>query len=92
MSLILNQLATGPQHHGELGRSVAGASQKMLTQTLRALERDGLVARASGDRRVEYRLTALGESLIPVMAAVTRWAEGHIGDIDAARASFDSHV
>lgn len=85
-------LAGGPCRHGELARALAGATQKMLTQTLRTLERDGLVARtATGGAvpRVEYRLTTLGESLLPVMAVVTRWAEEHIGDIDAARATYD---
>ena len=93
VSLILKELAHRPLRHGELSRVVAGASQKMLTQTLRALEHDGLVARtvtASTTTRVEYRLTPLGESLIPVLAAVTAWAEGHIDEIDAARATYRS--
>jgi DNA-binding HxlR family transcriptional regulator len=65
----------------------------MLTQTLRGLQRDGLVARSvtgSVPPRVEYRLTPLGQSLLPVMAVVTEWAERHMGDIDAARAAYDS--
>jgi len=95
VSLILNQLSGGPRRHGELARAVAGASQKMLTQTLRGLERDGLVARSESGtaaRRVEYRLTALGESLMPVMTAVTVWAERHIDEVDAARSAFDAAV
>ncbi|MFG2044547.1 winged helix-turn-helix transcriptional regulator [Dactylosporangium sp. NPDC048998] len=59
----------------------------------RGLERDGLVTRSvtgSVPPRVEYRLTPLGESLLPVMAVVTEWAERHIGDIDAARTAYDS--
>ena len=67
----------------------------MLTQTLRGLERDGLVARSESGtaaRRVEYRLTALGESLMPVMTAVTVWAERHIDEVDAARSAFDAAV
>ncbi|MEV6925667.1 helix-turn-helix domain-containing protein [Dactylosporangium sp. NPDC051485] len=93
VSLILKELADGPRRHGELSRMVAGATQKMLTQTLRGLERDGLVTRSvtgSVPPRVEYRLTPLGESLLPAMAAVTAWAERHIGDIDAARTAYDS--
>ncbi|MEV8515142.1 helix-turn-helix domain-containing protein [Dactylosporangium sp. NPDC051484] len=93
VSLILKELAHGPRRHGELARAVAGASQKMLTQTLRGLQRDGLVARsatASVPSGVEYRLTPLGESLLPVMAVVTQWAQRHIGDIDAARTAYDS--
>ncbi|GAA5179585.1 helix-turn-helix domain-containing protein [Rugosimonospora acidiphila] len=93
VSLILKELADGPRRHGELARAVAGATQKMLTQTLQALQRDGLVARSVIDSippRVEYRLTPLGETLLPVMAMVTEWAERHIGDIDTARATYDS--
>ncbi|MCW6007017.1 helix-turn-helix transcriptional regulator [Micromonospora sp. CPCC 205371] len=92
VSLILKDLASGPRRHGELARSVAGATQKMLTQTLRTLQRDGLVARSattSVPPSVHYRLTPLGESLLPVLAAVTEWAELHIGDIEAARAAYD---
>lgn len=95
VSLILKELARGPRRHGELARAVAGATQKMFTQTLRGLQRDGLVARsatASVPPRVEYRLTPLGESLLPVIAVVTQWAERHIGDIDAARAAYDGAV
>ncbi|MEV5693925.1 winged helix-turn-helix transcriptional regulator [Micromonospora globbae] len=93
VSLILKELACGPRRHGELARAVAGATQKMLTQTLRGLERDGLVARSvtgSVPPRVEYRLTPLGASLLPVLAVVTEWSERHIGDIDAARAAYDA--
>lgn len=93
VSLILKVLADGACRHGELARAVAGATQKMLTQTLRALQRDGLVARSVTDSmppRVEYQLTPLGESLLPVMALVTQWAERHIDDIDTARVTYDS--
>lgn len=93
VSLILKELADGARRHGELARVVAGATQKMLTQTLRSLQRDGLVARSVTDSmppRVEYQLTPLGESLLPVMALVTQWAERHIDDIDSARLTYDS--
>ncbi|WP_432993671.1 winged helix-turn-helix transcriptional regulator [Dactylosporangium sp. CA-233914] len=76
-----------------LARAIAGATQKMLTQTLRTLQRDGLVARSATDSvppRVEYQLTPLGESLLPVVDMVTEWAQRHIGDIDTARAAYDS--
>lgn len=66
MSLILTALTAGPKRHSELRRDIGGASQKMLTQTLRGLERDGLVARtvtASVPVRVDYELTALGHDL-----------------------------
>jgi len=91
VSLVLKELAAGPRHRGDLARAVAGATPKVLTQTLRTLERDGLVARTVEETvppRVEYRLTPLGESLLPVMATVTAWAERHIGAVDAARAAY----
>ncbi|GGY26374.1 winged helix-turn-helix transcriptional regulator [Streptomyces omiyaensis] len=93
VTLVLNALADGPCRHAELGRKVAGVSQKMLTQTLRALERDGLVTRTvtpSVPVRVDYGLTPLGESLLPVVAAVKEWADGHIGEVEAARAAYDA--
>jgi DNA-binding HxlR family transcriptional regulator len=64
--------------HGDLLERIGGISKKMLTQTLRNLERDGLVVRevfAEVPPRVEYRLTKLGESLIPALVDLARWAE-----------------
>ncbi|RCV49314.1 winged helix-turn-helix transcriptional regulator [Marinitenerispora sediminis] len=90
VALLLTRLADGPRRHGDLRRSVPGVSQKMLTQTLRGLERDGLVRRsvtAGVPARVDYALTPLGESLLPVLAAVSAWADRHMADIDAARAA-----
>jgi DNA-binding HxlR family transcriptional regulator len=90
--LLLNALADGPRRYAELRRIVAGVSEKMLTQTLRSLERDGLVTRtvtASVPARVDYALTDLGMSLLPVMRALKAWAEAHIAEIDAARADYD---
>ncbi|MCM2417693.1 helix-turn-helix domain-containing protein [Streptomyces sp. RKAG293] len=95
VSLLLSALADGPMRYGDLARRVAGVSQKMLTQTLRALERDGLVTRAVTPTvpiRVDYELTPLGESLLPVMRAVKDWAEQHIEAVDAARESYDSRT
>lgn len=92
VSLLLNALADGPRRYSDLSRTVAGVSQKMLTQTLRTLERDGLVSRAvtpSVPMRVDYALTALGESLLPVMRAVKDWAETHIEQVTAAREAYD---
>jgi len=91
-TLLLVALAEHPQRYSQLARTVAGVSQKMLTQTLRSLERDGLVSRqvtASVPVRVDYELTELGRSLLPVMRAVKDWAEVHMGDVHAARAQFD---
>lgn len=91
--LVFKVLGAGPRRHGELARTIAGASQKMLTQTLRGLERDGLVSRsvtASVPARVDYTLTPLGRSLLPVLDALTRWADEHVPDITAARLAYDA--
>ena len=64
----------------------------MLTQTLRTLERDGLISRtvtAGVPARVDYQLTSLGKSLMPAVGAVKAWAEAHIGEIEASRAAYD---
>jgi DNA-binding HxlR family transcriptional regulator len=87
-ALIVGVLAERPHRFGELRRRVDGISQKMLTQTLRSLERDGLVSRsafATVPVTVEYALTPLGETLVPVLAAIRDWAEDHIADVLAAR-------
>jgi DNA-binding HxlR family transcriptional regulator len=92
LTLVVSALADGPLRHSELARIVAGASQKMLTQTLRKLERDGLVARtvtASVPPRVDYELTALGHDLLPVQRAIKAWAEAHIDAIHSARVRYD---
>jgi DNA-binding HxlR family transcriptional regulator len=92
VTLLLNALANGPHRYAELRRIIAGVSEKMLTQTLRTLERDGLLTRtvtASVPARVDYALTDLGASLLPVTRALKAWAEAHISEIDAARVSYD---
>ncbi|MGI5153845.1 winged helix-turn-helix transcriptional regulator [Microbispora sp. CA-102843] len=64
----------------------------MLTQTLRRMERDGLVSRTitpSVPVRVDYRLTRLGEDLMPLLEAIKRWAEVHMEDVEAAREAYD---
>lgn len=86
--------------HGELrftrvGKLVPGISQKMLTQTLRQMERDGLVQRTVHPvipPRVEYRLTELGLSLGAAFCGVWQWAEENLRRIQAARALFDSRA
>ncbi|WP_157251899.1 winged helix-turn-helix transcriptional regulator [Nonomuraea typhae] len=95
VSLILTALAGGSQRYSELARTIAGVSQKMLTQTLRGLERDGLVARTvtvSVPVRVDYELTPLGQTLLPLMTAIKEWAEVHIEDVEAARSRYDSQL
>ncbi|MEV7405194.1 helix-turn-helix domain-containing protein [Streptomyces sp. NPDC091267] len=92
VSLVLNALADGPLRYGDLNRIIAGVSQKMLTQTLRTLERDGLLTRTvtpSVPVRVDYQLTALGLSLLPVMASIKSWAECHIEEVRTARTDYD---
>jgi DNA-binding HxlR family transcriptional regulator len=93
VGLTVNALADGPKRHGELRSKVAGASQKMLTQTLRTLERDGLVSRTvtpTVPLRVDYELTPLGQTLLPVMIGVKNWAETHIPEIMAARDAYEA--
>jgi len=93
VTLVLSALADGPLRYSELSRTIAGASQKMLTQTLRKLERDGLLTRtvtASVPVRTDYELTALGGSLLPVQRAIKHWAETHIDQVHAARIEHDA--
>jgi DNA-binding HxlR family transcriptional regulator len=76
----------------QVGRGVPGISQKMLTQTLRQMERDGLVLRrvhAVVPPKVEYRLTPLGLSLGAAFCGVWIWAEENLAEIEASRAAFD---
>jgi DNA-binding HxlR family transcriptional regulator len=89
--LVLTALAGTPQRYSELSRTIAGVSQKMLTQTLRMLERDGLVTRTitpSVPVRVDYQLTPLGHTLLPVVRAIKDWSETHIAEVQAARAAY----
>ncbi|GAA0190783.1 DNA-binding HxlR family transcriptional regulator [Brevundimonas nasdae] len=91
--LILEVLAEhGETRFTQLGRLVEGVSQKMLTQTLRQMERDGLVVRTVHPvipPKVEYRLTDLGVTLAEAFCGVWLWAEKNIDRIEAARAAFD---
>ena len=79
--------------YSELSRRLAGVSQKMLTQTLRSLERDGLLTRTVTPTvpvTVSYELTDLGISLQEVMRGFKAWAEGHMDQVLANRAAYDS--
>jgi DNA-binding HxlR family transcriptional regulator len=92
VGLVICSLEDGSRRYSEISREVAGVSQKMLTQTLRSLERDGLVEREvtpSVPVRVDYQLTALGRSLLPVMSAVHTWAEQHMPEVNSAREVYD---
>lgn len=90
--LILPALKTRPMRNGELLRRIEGISQKVLTQTLRQLERNGLIERlevAEKPAHVEYRLTQVACSLVDTLAALDRWAEHHFPELDAARERYD---
>jgi DNA-binding HxlR family transcriptional regulator len=91
--LIVGSLAGGPLRYTELARRIEGVSPKMLTQTLRGLERDGLVTRtvhAVVPPRVDYALTPLGRSLLGLVGALHQWSETHIADVLEARVAYDA--
>lgn len=93
--LVVGVLARGgaPVRYSTIGREVQGISQKMLTQTLRNLERDGMVTRtvhAEVPPRVDYELTELGQSLRGAVAVLESWAREHMSEVARAREAFDS--
>lgn len=92
-SLVIVALGLeGRMRYSALSARIAGVSQKMLTQTLRNLERDGLLTRTvtpSVPVRVDYELTPLGLSLLDPMRHLKEWAETHMPDVDQARAEYD---
>ncbi|RKS09629.1 HxlR family transcriptional regulator [Nocardiopsis sp. Huas11] len=93
--LVIGALASGPMRFGSLRRRLDGITQKMLTRTLRDLERSGLVDRQvfpTTPPQVEYSLTPLGENLGVLMGAIRTWAEGHMGEITEARADYDARA
>jgi DNA-binding HxlR family transcriptional regulator len=86
--LVVYALLEGPRRHGELKRIIDGISQKMLTQTLRSMEVDGLVDRTVIDvipPHVVYSLTPLGETLSGPLVAICRWAMEHLPEMQEAR-------
>lgn len=93
VTLVLKSLVDGPKRYSEVSHQLAGVSQKMLTQTLRSLERDGMLTRTvtpSVPVRVDYELTPLGESLAVVLGGLKTWAEQHMPEVDRARADHDA--
>ncbi|WP_189316630.1 winged helix-turn-helix transcriptional regulator [Streptomyces brasiliensis] len=93
VSLVVAALSTGPMRYSDLSRKIAGVSPKMLTQTLRTLERDGILTRTvtpSVPVRVDYELTPLGASLAHLLTAVKDWAETHIEEVHEAREKYDA--
>ena len=92
-TLILGTLAEGPHRFSAVQRAIPDISKRMLTQTLRDLERDGLIARTVFPTKppsVEYRLTPLGETILEPLAVLVRWADGSHAAIRAARRAFDA--
>ena len=95
VTLVIASLADGPRRFSEVSRQLAGVSQKMLTQTLRTLERDGLVSRtvtASVPVRVDYELTALGHSLLDPIKHLKAWAEDHVPEVRGAQEAYDRRI
>jgi DNA-binding HxlR family transcriptional regulator len=103
VALILSALGSGPDCAGEprpmrfseLSRLLAGVSQKMLTQTLRSLERDGLITRTVTPTvpvTVTYELTGLGLSLHAMVRGLKLWAQDHMDDVLANRTAYDSRT
>ncbi|MEU4674628.1 helix-turn-helix domain-containing protein [Amycolatopsis sp. NPDC023774] len=86
--------ARGVMRHGQIARTIPGVSQKMLTQTLRALERDGMVVRTATPTvppTVYYELTDLGSELFELLLSVKHWAELNTGRIERARQCYDEN-
>lgn len=93
--LVVMLLRTGPRRFNEIKRLIGGISQQMLTRTLKALERDGMVTRTvhpTVPPQVEYTLTALGHSLSEPVKALGEWATANIGVIEEARGRYDERA
>lgn len=92
---VISCLGDGPKRFTALKRSVDGISQRMLTVTLRGLERDGIVSRTMYPvmpPRVDYELTPLGQTLLDAVGALMTWADAHLDEVDAARAAYDTRT
>lgn len=90
---VIRRLSSGPMRFTELQASIPGISHRMLTRTLRTLERDGLVNRttyAQVPPRVDYELTRLGATLRKPVMAIVEWVDAHQSEIEANRAEFDA--
>jgi DNA-binding HxlR family transcriptional regulator len=91
--LVVRMLEDGPQRFTELKRAIDGISQRMLTVTLRDLERDGILTRTVRNvmpPHVSYELTAMGRTLREATAPLLEWSLTHLPHIDAARAEYDN--
>ncbi len=93
--LVVDKLGGGPMRFNELRAAVGGISQKMLTTTLRGLERDGFVTRtvfATIPPRVDYELTELGRELLVPVKGLAEWAMANMGRVNEARRRFDGEL
>jgi DNA-binding HxlR family transcriptional regulator len=93
VALVVKSLSDGPKRYSEISHQLVGVSQKMLTQTLRSLERDGMLTRSVTPAvpvRVDYELTPLGQSLSGILGQLKSWAEQHMPEVDHARAEYDA--
>ena len=93
-AIAIYRLSKGTKRYSELQKEIGGISQKMLTQTLRDLERDGIVSRMVYPvipPMVEYSLTRLGETLIKPLSQLCKWAETHILEVETARDKYDTN-
>lgn len=91
--LVVSSLEQGTKRFSTLQREIGGVSQKMLTQTLRGLERDGLVTRTiypTVPPKVEYTLTPLGRTLVGLVDAIRVWSETNIVDVMSAQTIYDN--
>lgn len=94
-AMIVIALSEGPMRFGAVREAVDGISGKVLTETLRDLERDGILSRTMYNEmppRVEYELTPLGQTLRQPLAALGQWAEKHIEDVLSARDDYDQRT
>ncbi|WP_433340156.1 winged helix-turn-helix transcriptional regulator [Streptomyces sp. CA-253872] len=92
--MVLLCLAEGPRRFGEMRVPLRRVTAKVLAETLRAMERDGLVTRTAYEENpphVSYALTPLGRSLLPLVAHVREWTLAHLRDLDAARSAYDGN-
>jgi DNA-binding HxlR family transcriptional regulator len=90
---VVDRLGQGPRRFSELLRGIDGITARMLTVTLRGLERDGILTRtvhAAVPPRVDYQLTPLGETLLGAIGQLVSWADTHIGEIESARSAYDA--
>lgn len=90
---VVDRLGQGPRRFTELQRSIDGITARMLTVTLRGLERDGVLTRTAHaviPPRVDYELTPLGESLLDTIGQLVAWADNHLPEIEAAQADYDA--